>query len=180
MVTKLKVHDHEPLPYQIGDAMVHPVHGIGVITGLDKIQLGKQSRLCYVMAIHDNVTLWVPVDAAAQCGLRAVATASGFKAVFGVLRSAAQPLSEQARDRQLEITERFKQGTLEAIGSIIRDLTVRGLSTRLNEHDAKMLRRTQKLLLDEWVLALGVPQPEAESQLNAMLHESATLSDRQA
>ncbi len=177
MTTTLDVVNQEQALYEIGDTVVHPTHGIGFITRLDKIKQGEQSRLCYVIAIHDKVTLWVPVDAAAKRGLRSVVSASRFTDVFGILSSAAQPLSEQARERQLEINERFTQGTLEALCSIIRDLSVRGLRKRLNESDAKMLKRARKLLLDEWVLVMQELHQEAQSQLSALLHESAALSN---
>lgn len=176
MATKSRIVNQKQMPYRIGDRIVHPIHGIGLITRLDEIKQGQQSRLCYVIAIHDRVTLWVPVDAAAKCGLRSVVPASGFTAVFGILSSAAQPLNEQTRERQIEINERFNQGTLEATCSIIRDLTVRGLSKRLSESDTKMLKRARKLLLDEWVLVMHILHQEAQSQLSGLLHESAVLS----
>ena len=177
MPIQLHTANWDQLPYRIGDTIIHPVHGIGVIIRLEETKQGEQSRLYYVMEIHDKCTLWVPVDAAAKCGLRAVVSASGFGVVSGILSSAAQPLSEQARERQMELDGRFTQGTLEAICSIIRDLSVRGLSKRLNESDAKMLKRARKLLLDEWVVAMNMAQQEAQNQLSALLHESAGLSN---
>lgn len=180
MDTQLCVVSQEQPPYQVGDTVVHPVHGVGVIIRLDEIKQGERSRLYYVIAKHDKVTVWVPVDTAAYCGMRPVVSASGFAVVCGILSSAAQPLNEQAHKRQVEIRERINQGTLEAICSIIRDLTVRRSSQRLNENDAKMLKRTRKLLLDEWVLVMDVRQQEAESHLSAMLQESVTLSSQHA
>ena len=121
MTTQLDAVNQEQLPYRIGDTVVHPVHGIGIITRLEETRQAEQSRLYYVMDIHDKCTLWVPVDGAAKSGMRSVVSASGFTVVSGILSSAAQPLNEQARDRQVELHERFSQGTLEAICSIIRD-----------------------------------------------------------
>ena len=180
MATQLHVVNQEQLPCQVGDMIVHPVHGIGVIIRLDQMKQGEQSHLYYVLAMHAKVTVWVPVDTAAQCGMRPVVSASQFAAICGILSSAAQPLNEQARERQVEIRDRFNQGTLEEICSIVRDLTVRRSSQRLNENDAKMLKRTRKLLLDEWVLVMDILQQEAESHLSAMLHESLTSSSRRA
>jgi len=177
MTTQLDAVIQEQLPYGIGDTVVPPVHGIGVITRLEETRQAEQSRLYYVMDIHDKCTLWVPVDTAAKSGMRSVVSASGFRVVSGVLSSAAQPLNEQARDRQIELGERFSQGTLEAICSIIRDLSVRGLSKRLNESDTRILKRARKLLLDEWVVAMNTVQQEAQSQLSDLLDESAAVSD---
>ncbi len=181
MATQLRVVSQEQLLYQVGDTIVHPVHGIGVLIRLDEMIQGEQSHLYYVLAMPDKVTVWVPVDTAAQCGMRAVIPASGFAvATSRILSSAAQPLKEQAYERQAEIRERLNQGTLEAICSIVRDLTVRRSSQRLNENDARMLKRTRKLLLDEWVLVMDVLQHEAESHLSGMLQESVTLSSQHA
>ena len=180
MATQLRVVNQEQPPYQVGDTVIHPVHGVGVITRLDEMKQEEQSHLYYVLAMPDKVTVWVPVDTAAQYGMRRVVSASGFVVASGILSSAAQPLKEQAYDRQVEMRERFNQGTLEAICSIVRDLTVRRSSQRLNENDARMLKRTRKLLLDEWVLVMDILQQEAESHLSAMLHESLTSSSRRA
>jgi CarD family transcriptional regulator len=176
MTTQLSLVNHKQSTYHVGDTVIHPVHGVGVITRLDEMKQGEQSHLYYVLATPDKVTVWVPVDTAAQYGMRPVVSASGFEVASGILSSAAQPLKEQAYERQVEIRERFNQGTLEAICSIVRDLTVRHSSQRLNDSDARMLKRSRKLLLHEWVLVMQIPQLEAESHLNAMLHESAIFS----
>jgi CarD family transcriptional regulator len=155
--------------FQIGETVIHPMHGIGVIIGLDEMKEGEQARLYYVIAGRDKLTLWVPVDTAAKCGLRPVVSASGFTTLLEVLSSSAQPLSEQHAERQTEIAARFNEGTPEATCSIIRDLTARSLTKRLNETDTRMLKRARELLLDEWVLAMHVRYQEAHSQLSALL-----------
>jgi RNA polymerase-interacting CarD/CdnL/TRCF family regulator len=165
-----------PPPYQAGDTIVHPVHGIGVVTRLEEMKQGEQSRLYYVIAMDGKVTVWVPVDAAAQSGMRPVVSASGFKMVSRILSSAAQPLTDQAHERQLEMHERLNQGSLEALCTIVRDLTARSSGKRLNENDARILKRARKLLLDEWVLATDMLYQEAQSQLGALLLESQALS----
>lgn len=180
MDTQLYLVNQEQPPYQVGDTVIHPVHGVGVITRLDEMKQGEQSHRYYVLAMPDKVMVWVPMDTAAQCGMRPVASTSGFAVASGILSSVAQPLKEQAYERQVEMRERLKQGTLEAICSIVRDLTVRRSSQRLNENDARMLKRTRKLLLDEWVLVMQILHLEAESHLSAMLHESVTLSSQRA
>jgi CarD family transcriptional regulator len=180
MDTQLCLVNQAQRPYQVGDTVVHPVHGVGVITRLDEMKQGEQSHLYYVMATADKVTVWVPVDTAAQCGMRRVVSASRFAVASGILSSTAQPLNEQAYGRQVEMRERLNEGTLEAICSIVRDLTVRRASQRLTENDVRMLKRTRKLLLDEWVLVMDILQQEAESHLSAMLHESVTLSSQRA
>jgi len=180
MATQLRVVDQEQLLYQVGDTIVHPVHGIGVLIRLDEMKQGEQSPLYYVIETHAKVTVWVPVDTAFHCGMRPVVSASRFAATCGILSSAAQPLNEHTRVRQVEIRERLNHGTLEETCSIVRDLTVRRSGQRLNENDAKVLKRTRKLLLDEWVLVMGIPEQEAESHLSAMLRESLTLSSQRA
>jgi RNA polymerase-interacting CarD/CdnL/TRCF family regulator len=80
----------------------------------------------------------------------------------------------------VEIRERLNQGALEAIRSVVRDPTVPRSSQRLNENDSRMLKRTRKLLLDEWVLVMDVLKQEAESHLSGMLQESVNLSSQHA
>jgi RNA polymerase-interacting CarD/CdnL/TRCF family regulator len=38
MTTKSRVVHQEQVLYQIGDTIVHPIHGIGLITRLDEIK----------------------------------------------------------------------------------------------------------------------------------------------
>jgi RNA polymerase-interacting CarD/CdnL/TRCF family regulator len=87
---------------------------------------------------------------------------------------------EQVYERQVEIRERLNQGALEAICSVVRDLTVPRSSQRLSENDSRMLKRTRKLLLDEWVLVMDVLKQEAESHLSGMLQEGVNLSSQHA
>jgi CarD family transcriptional regulator len=160
------------MSFKVGETIVHPVHGIGVVTRVDEVKDGEQLRQYYVIAAHGKLTLSVPVDTAQKSGLRSVASTSRLTTLFDILSSAAQPLNEQPRERQMEIRERFKEGTLEALCSLVRDLTARSMTKRLNESDNKMLKRARELLLDEWVLVMNVMRQEASNQLNALLAQS--------
>ena len=59
--------------FQVGDMAVHPAHGVGAVTGIEKRDLGGSVNLFYVLKIIDSgLKVMIPVTATAQVGLRHV------------------------------------------------------------------------------------------------------------
>jgi RNA polymerase-interacting CarD/CdnL/TRCF family regulator len=67
----------------------------------------------------------------------------------------------------------MKDGQLESICKVIRDLVAFRRLKKLNDFDAAILERAQKFLLNEWQISLGTPKAEAERELNALLEKKA-------
>jgi CarD family transcriptional regulator len=62
-----QVQEHSDTSFQVGDMAVHPAHGVGEVTGIEKRDLGGSVNLFYVLKIKESgLKVMIPVSATAQ------------------------------------------------------------------------------------------------------------------
>lgn len=154
--------------YEIGDTVVHWTHGLGTVVEIDEKDLAGRTQQYYVIQV-EQLKLWVSVEEANKGSIRLPMEKSQFMALLNILGAPGKRLPEQTYQRKLELRERMQRTTLEDICHVIRDLTDRSRHHTLNQNDAAVLFRAEELLLDEWVLALGIERTDALLELEALL-----------
>ena len=156
--------------FNVGDWVVHPLHGVGQVISLERKQLAKEAQLYYEIAIFKG-TLWVPVDMP-LVGLRGVTTKGDLPRYRRVLKSSPGLLNKDYHQRRGELQERLRQGTFQGKCEVVRDLTAYGWPKRLSEVDAALLRRARDSLCQEWATAEAVTVVEATQEVEALLQEA--------
>lgn len=159
------------MEYKAGDQVVHCVHGPGSVLRIEEKVLSGQSALYYVVQVRE-LLVWVPVGEISAHNLRRLTPAEEFETLFDVLRSPAEPLSQDRLERKTQLTEKMRAGKLESICQVVRDLSYCRRAKKLSDNEASLLERAQSLLLGEWGLSLAIPTPQAEKKLDQLLGES--------
>lgn len=154
--------------FHLGDKVVHCNYGLGEIIQLDEKVISGQLTQCYVVQIRD-LTIWVPSGADGTGSLRRPTPRSRFEKLFAILSSPAEPLSDNRLERKTQLSESMKNGKLEGICRVIRDLSYLGLSRKLSESDKTILLRAQDFLLSEWVYSLSVSLDQAQKEMARLL-----------
>jgi CarD family transcriptional regulator len=160
--------------FRVGDDVIHWAYGLGKIIQLDEKVLSGQSGKYYVVQII-NLTLWVPMTESGQCCLRYLTPAREFPNLFSILSGPGEPLSLDRNERRMQLTQRLKDGSLESICRVIRDLTFYKQTRKTNESDSSILEHSRKLLLNEWSVALSIPPQQAERELKKLLDGNLAL-----
>jgi RNA polymerase-interacting CarD/CdnL/TRCF family regulator len=127
-----------------------------------------KSQLYYVLRIKE-LSIWVPVHKLARGRMRLPSSARVFKRLLEGLADSPEDLSDDRRERKLQLHTRMSDGTTKSIWHVLRDLTKRELKRSLNDNDRATLERARALLLGEWVYALQVPPAQAEHDLHRIL-----------
>ena len=60
------------MPFQIGDFVFHPAHGVGRIVRLEERRFAPEQARLYYEVLTPKSTVWVPVDGYEAVGLRRV------------------------------------------------------------------------------------------------------------
>jgi len=157
--------------FQVGEKVVHWNYGMGEILQLDEKPLAGQMRCCYVVLIRD-LTIWVPIDQMGDSSLRLPTPRNEFENLFAILCSPGELLSNDRLERRTQLIEKIRDGKLESICQVVRDLSFYRQTKKLNDHDKTILESAQSFLLNEWRLALTVSLPEAERELARLLGDS--------
>jgi len=158
------------MAFKVGDKVIHWNYGLGEIIQLDDKLLTDKMTQCYVVRIRD-LTIWVPVNDMGKCSLRLPTPKSEFENLFAILSSPGEPLSSDRLERKTYLFEIMKDGKLDGICRVVRDLSNYRRAKKLNDHDKSMLEHARNFLLNEWKLSLSVPMAQAEQELKSLLGE---------
>ena len=163
--------------FQVGDRVVHWAHGPGKIIQLDEKELAGRRQEYYVVQIRD-MTLWVPVSGSNDGNgnnsgnggsLRRPTPAGDFERLFKILTGPAELLSDDRMERKTLLIDRLKDGTLESVCRVIRDLVHHRRVKKMNDYDSAILERARNFLLDEWSVSLAIPLPQAAMELQELI-----------
>ena len=147
--------------FKIGDKVVYPMHGAGIIENIEERTVLGEARQYYILRItHGNMQVMVPVNGADQAGLRSISPASALKTVLDVLKAESTPMDENWNRRNRENMEHIKTGNLEEVAAVVRNLTRVDRVKKLSTGEKKLLNNAKQILSSE--LAFSNEKDEAE------------------
>jgi len=154
------------MEFRVGDKVVHPQHGPGQITGIEK----RGAASYYVIDIlEQRTTLYVPVLRAGEVGMRAAMSRARMQRTLSILRGRPRALPEDHRRREEQLRTRLHRGdTLRVVG-VVRDLTWRKEQGHLTAKDVELLRRGREILATEMALVSGDSVADASQRLEAAM-----------
>lgn len=161
--------------FQIGDKVVHPMHGAGVIDGIvtEKVGTAKQDYYVFKMPVG-GLVLKIPVATSQVIGLRAIVSEEEAAALIATVASMQVDMTSNWNHRYRENMELLKSGDLYSVAHVIKGLTRRDRERGLSNGERKMLHTARQILVSELVLSMGIDSQEVERRVNeAMLGEKA-------
>ena len=161
--------------FHIGDKVVHPMHGAGVIDGIVTEKIGSAVQDYYVFKMPvGGLVLKIPVATSQIIGLRGIVSAEEATALIQAIGSMEVDMTSNWNHRYRENMERLKSGDLYAVARVIKGLTYRDSERGLSNGERKMLHTAKQILVSELVLSLEQESRQVENRINvAMLGEKA-------
>jgi CarD family transcriptional regulator len=142
--------------FSVGDKVVHPRYGPGRIVDVERWDVIDGERTYYVIEIPDQaLTVRLPVVRADEVGVRSAMSPSRLSQVLSTLRSKPSELPDDYKERQEQIDEKVRGGTVMQLAQVVRDLTWHGERAHLTKRDSDLLRQGQDLLAAEMALVSG-------------------------
>ena len=156
--------------FQIGDKIVHPMHGAGVIEGVveEKISGNRVQFYVFKMPIS-GLTLKIPTANTQMIGVRGIHAASEIETVIGRIPQLSVDMTANWNHRYRENMERIKSGDLVEVAGVIKALMHRDSERGLSNGERKMLHNAKQILISEVVLAENVAYGDAEARINAAM-----------
>ena len=154
----------------VGDMVMHPQYGPARVTGLEDHEWVKGfMHYCVLEVPGQSMTLRLPMLKLETIGLRPIMSEANAAQVMVALGGAAQPLAEDARERQVELQERIKTCAPLEVASVIRDLNGRQRDAHLTRRDSELMDRARHLLTTEIASATGSEVGPVEQAISAVL-----------
>ena len=156
--------------FQIGDKVVHPMHGAGIIDSIVDERIDGRTQAYYVFRMPVNgLVLKIPTANSNAVGLRAVVDPDYADAVINSLADLQIDITSNWNRRYRENLDRIKSGNLYEVARVIKCLTIRESQRGLSTGERKMLHSAKQIFISEMVLAKNLPYGVIERRLNASL-----------
>ena len=149
--------------FTIGDKVAYPMHGAGVIEGIEEQTILGTLRRYYVLRLsHSDMKVMVPVETSEKIGVRYIVKNSDLDDVVNVLHSESTPMSDNWNKRNRDNMEKLKTGDLKEIAEVVRNLLRADHRKKLSTGEKKMLNNAKQLLLSEVVLVKDISADNAD------------------
>ena len=156
--------------FHIGDKVVYPNHGVGIIEQISSRTMGETVEKFYLLKIKSSsLKVMVPFHNVGTVGLRRVVKNGEIQKIVGFLEDGACENSADWKDRFKENSERMRTGSLLEVASVLKGLLVLNQSKTLSFREKKMLERARYLLVSELAMAKNCEDAEIEDLLTQAL-----------
>jgi len=156
--------------FKIGDKIVYPMHGAGVIESIEDKEILGERRSYYVLRIPmGEMKVMVPISNVESVGLRKIIGVEEVGEVFGVLQQKDSPMSGNWNRRYRSNMEKIKSGNVYELAEVVRNLAARDKEKGLSTGEKKMLDNARQILLSELVLVKGEQEDDIKELLQKYL-----------
>lgn len=151
--------------FSIGDKVVYPMQGAGIIEKIETQHILGEDRDYFVLKTpYSDMKIMIPVRTCIQTGVRAVISSEEVNAVVEVLRAPSTAMNSNWNRRYRENMDRLKTGDAGEVAGVVRNLVRVDRARSLSAGEKKMLTNALRILASEFVMALGI-DPAAAEQL---------------
>ncbi len=156
--------------YQIGDKVVHPMYGAGVVDSIVQKTVDGVVRDYYILKLPNrSMVVMVPTDNCEEIGVRRVVDQTQADKVMAAIPDIQVEMTANWNHRYRENMERMKSGDLLEVARVIKGLTIRDQKRGLSTGERKMLHSARQILISEIVLAKSSSYESVEKELDTAL-----------
>ena len=153
--------------FQIGDKIVHPMHGAGTIESIVTNKVNGVVREYYTLKLPVRAMLvMIPVANCTEIGVRPIVSQETAQAVLSEFPNLQVEMTSNWNRRYRENMDRLKSGDLFEVARVVKGLMVRDTIYGLSTGERKMLLSAKQILISELVLAQGVSYEEIETYIS--------------
>jgi CarD family transcriptional regulator len=150
--------------FNIGDKVVYPMHGAGVIEAIEEKEVLGERRQYYILRLPvGDMKVMIPITNSEDVGLRQVVDGDGVQKVFRILGEQSTIMSTNWNRRYRANLEKIKSGNIYEVAEVVRNLIKRDKEKGLSSGERKMLENARQILISELVLATEMEEDKAQS-----------------
>ena len=138
------------MQFKIGDKVVYPNHGLGVIEQIEKREIGdRMEEFLRLRIVGNDSTVMVPRGNTANVGLRPIVSRKEIESVFDVLKDTRIKVFDDWKGRFQENSDKMRTGSITEVAMVFKSLTHLSLQKNLSYRERRMLDRARYLIVSE-------------------------------
>jgi len=159
--------------FSIGDKVVYPNHGVGIIEQISSRTIGATVEKFYLLRIKSSsLKVMVPFHNVDSVGLRRVVKNGEIHKILDYLTDGKCENHADWKYRFKENSEKMRTGSLMEVAMVLKGLLKLSQDKPLSFREKKMLERARYLLLSEMAMAKNSEETEVEEELRKALLKS--------
>lgn len=157
--------------YCIGDKVVHPMHGAGIIKDMKRISIAGIERDYYVVCFAvGSMISDIPVEGCEKIGIRGVISKDEAKKVLDFFHNFKIGNDINWNKRQRENMAKLKSGDIYQVAGVLKELMCREKRKGLSTSERKTLCSARQIVLSELILS----EVAGESDIQMILDDTVS------
>lgn len=153
--------------FEIGDNIVYPMHGAGVIQAIEEKEMMGTKQNYYILKFPvKKLQVMIPVKKVNDLGMRLVMDTVAIEKVMNIFQEDELDRSLSYKQRYKLNSDKMKTGMTQDGIEVIRDLTLVNKEKTLNSNEKIMLREAKQFLISELELSNGLTEHQAMDLLD--------------
>ncbi|MGA7685877.1 MAG: CarD family transcriptional regulator [Terriglobales bacterium] len=156
--------------FHIGDKVVYPNHGVGIIEQISSRTMGTTVERFYMLKIAaSSLKVMIPFSNAGNVGMRPVVRNGEIEKIVNYLSTGECINAADWKDRFKENSERMRTGSLSDVAMVLKSLLILQQEKSLSFREKKMLERARYLLVSEIAISRNCNETAIEEALTKAL-----------
>jgi len=152
--------------FHIGDEIVYPMHGAGIIVDIEEKKILGELHKYYILQISiSDMKVMLPVDNTETIGIRRIVSEDAANEAINHFLDCDEDSNDNWNRRYRENIEKLKSGNLLDIATVAKTLLLRDNKKSLSNAERKMLSNAKNILISELVLAKKMPAEKIKELL---------------
>jgi len=152
--------------FEIGDKVVYPNHGVGIIEKIsNRLVAGKFERFYLLRICSNDILVMVPTANANDVGLRKIIDRRDVDQLLSFLSSNQFFTQKDWKDRFKENSEKMRSGSIFHVAEVFKNLVYLSRVKPLSFREKRMLDRARFLLISELSTVMNISEMEIEDRI---------------
>ena len=149
---------------QIGDNIVYPMHGVGIIKAIEEKEISGEKQQYYVIKMSiGNMQVMIPTGKILSSRIRPITDIIALKHIINIFHHGESDRLLPWKQRYKVNMDKIKTGKIQECAEVVRDLMRMKKEKALNTSEKEMLAHAHKFLISELRLMKGI----TENQINS-------------
>ena len=167
------------MTFQVGDKVIYPNHGLGVVEGIeDKTILGTTCGFYHLRIVANDTTVLVPLSNADTVGLRRAICDDEVERLFGELGNGKIDNHQNWKGRFKDNSDKMRSGSIYEVADVLKSLTFLSRSKSLSFREKRMLDRARFLIISEISEVMREPAVAIEGRVERALERCFSVKLR--
>lgn len=156
--------------FKVGDKVVYPMHGAGVIEAIEDREVLGKKRKYYILSLPlGDMKVMIPLESEQAVGLREVIDEKGIQEVIKILKEPEGNGNGNWNRRYRANLEKIRSGNIYQLAEVVGNLSRREHDRGLSTGERKMLENARQMLISELALARNTEKNQVENMLEKLL-----------